>query len=234
MTDSGQGKRGYEEYYLRLNPPTAGNYQKKARGYARRFARLLDAAEISSCLDLGCGTGMLTNYLCRRGCDDVVGVDCNERLVEMAAGNVRAEFVVDDAAHYLGACERKFDVIFLLDLLEHIHHDDVVELLMKVQAALNEGGFAIVRTPNMNCLQAAGMFYCDWTHRTPFTEGTLYDVARLAGFSRVVFCNQFRMQNFKGKVRACINAVVVPALVWLRGGRKVKVYYRNLVAQLFK
>ena len=43
-----------------------------------------------------------------------------------------------------------------------------------------------------------------------------------------------RAQNFKGKIRACINAAVIPALMWLRGGKKVKVYYRNLVAQLFK
>jgi len=234
MSDSGQPHRGYEEYYLRVNPPDGGNYARKARGCSRRFARLLDAADISSCLDLGCGTGMLTGFLSRRGYEQVVGVDCNEKLIEVAKSNVEAEFVVDDACRYLETCGRTFDVIFLLDLLEHIHRDDVVELLTKVHVALNGGGFAVVRTPNMNCLQAAGMFYCDWTHVTAFTEGTLFDVAQLAGFSRVEFCNQFRMQNFKGKIRACINAAVIPALMWLRGGKKVKVYYRNLVAQLFK
>jgi len=233
MASAGPQPSGYEEYYLRVNPPTPANYVRKARGYERRFGKILDAADISSCLDLGCGTGMLTSFLVRRGYREVVGVDRSEELIAVTRQNVSAELVVDDAAHYLAASGRKFDLIFLLDLLEHVPHGRVVELLVGVRAALNAGGSAIVRTPNVNCLHAAGMFYCDWTHCTPFTEGTLYHVAKLAGFSRVEFCSQFRMQNFKGKIRACINAIVVPALVWLRGGRKVKVYYRNLVARLY-
>ena len=201
MTPDRPDKLGYEKYYLHENPPDAANYRKKARGYHRRFGRILDREDISSCLDLGCATGMLANYLCGRGYTDVVGVDCNASLVEVARQNVPAEFVADDAIHYAATCGRQFDVVFLLDLLEHLERDKVVELMTHVRGVLHDGRFALVRVPNANALHAIGAFYGDWTHVTPFTERAVLHVARLAGFSRVEFCGQFRMQNFKGKIK---------------------------------
>ena len=223
---------GYEEYYLRTNPPDAGNYEKKGQGYRRRFGHILDGAQAQSVLDLGCGTGMLTRYLCGRGYRRIVGVDLNAALIEVARANVQAEFVADDAIHYAATCREKFDIVFLLDILEHLERPQVLELLGHVRNILNDGGFALVRTSNMNCLQAAGAFYYDWTHITPFTEASLYHVAMLTGFNRVEFCDQFRMQNFKAKVKACLNALIVRTLIWLRGGKKAKVFYKCLVAQL--
>jgi SAM-dependent methyltransferase len=227
-------KRGYEKYYLHENPPAAENYRRKARGYHRRFGRILDGESISSCLDLGCATGMLVNYLCQRGYKDVVGVDCNESLVDVARRNVPAEFVADDAVHYTATCGRKFDVVFLLDLLEHLDRDRTVELMTHVREVLSDGRFAVVRVPNLNALHATGAFYGDWTHCTPFTERALFHVARLAGFSRVELCGQFRMQNFKGKIKACIRTPLTRFLLWLRGGHKVTVYYPNIIAKLHK
>jgi len=233
MTEGISDERAFADRYLKVNPADEANYARKARGYARRYERILAEAAPDSVLDLGCASGLLTNWLCRRGCKDVVGVDLSAPLIEVARKNVPAEFVVDDAAHYVRTCGRKFDVVFMTDLLEHIEKPAVLDLLRGVREILNEGGFAIVRVPNLNCLGGAGWFYSVWVHVTPFTERSLCYVAEQAGFSRTVFCNQFRMQNFKGKIRACINAIVVPAVVWLRGGRKVKVYYRNLVARLY-
>jgi len=225
---------GYEKYYLDKNPPTAEFYRKKARGYRRRFARILDAEDISSVLDLGCGTGLLASYLAGRGCATVVGVDLNEQLIDAARRNVAAEFVADDAIHYTETCGRTFDLVFLLDLLEHLDREQVVQLLANVRNILNDGRFAIVRVPNLNCIHAIGKFYVDWTHRTPFTEGALLHAAKLAGFSRVELCGQFRMQNFKGQVKACIRTVLTKLLLWLRGGHKVSVYYPNIIAKLYK
>ncbi len=235
MSDETPEKRGYEKYYLYENPSDADNYRRKARGYSRRFGRILDAEDISSCLDVACATGLLANYLCRRGCKDVVGVDLNESLVAVARRNVPdAEFVADDAVHYTAACGRKFDVVFLLDLLEHLDRQRVVELLTNVREILNDGRFAVVRVPNLNCIHSTGAFYGDWTHCTPFTERALFHIAKLGGFSRVELCGQFRMQNFKGKIKACIRTPLTRLLVWLRGGHNVRVYYPNVVAKLYK
>jgi 2-polyprenyl-3-methyl-5-hydroxy-6-metoxy-1,4-benzoquinol methylase len=230
--ESTKSNVGYEEYYLRNNPPTARNYEKKGRGYHRRFGRILDEAKAQSVLDIGCATGMLTRYLVGRGYRRVVGIDLNAKLIEVARQNVQTEFVADDAVHFAATCKEKFDIIFLLDILEHLERPQVEELLRHVRGLLNDGGFALVRTPNMNCLHSSGSFNYDWTHITPFTEGSLFHVATLAGFGRVEHCNQFRMQNFKAKIKACINALIVPTLIWLRGGKKAKVFYYCLVAKL--
>ena len=235
MSDPRPDNQGYEDYYLQVNPPSKANYRKKARGYQRRFGKLLDAANPASVLDLGCGTGMFTSYLAGRDIGTVVGVDLNAALVEVARENVPdAEFVVDDAVHYAQTCNRSFDVVFLLDLLEHVPRENIVPLLRAVRECVADDGFVLVRTPNLNSLHAAGSFYVDFTHVTPFTERSLVHVAKLAGFERVEHCRQFGMQNFKGKVKACINHVLGKMLVWLRGGHSVKVFYRNLVTKLYR
>ena len=232
MTDSAPSPGGYEEYYLRVNPPTEANYRRKARGYERRFGAILDRARPRYVLDLGCGTGLLCWTLARRGYD-VTGVDLNPALLAAARSNVpEANFVRSDAVAFAESCDRRFDVVFLLDLLEHIHRDRVVDLLAAVRTRVAPGGFVLVRTPNMNCLMAAGNFHVDWTHITAFTEGSLLHVARRAGFQRVEHCNQFRMQTFNGKVQAVCNAVVHRAVVWLQGRKQPEVRYRNLVARL--
>lgn len=224
---------GYEEYYLRTNPPTEANYRRKAAGYERRLGRLLNQVKPRSVLDLGCATGMLTKYLVEKGCD-AVGVDINPKLVEIARRNVQAEFHVADAAEFAKTCDQKFDLVLLLDILEHIPRDEVVDLLATVRNLISEDGFVLVRTPNMNAIHVAGMFYVDWEHLTPFTERSLLHVAKLAGYSRIDFVPQFAMQNFKGKIKALINHCLVRALVWLRGGHKVRVTYRNLLAKLYR
>ncbi len=224
-------KEGYEEYYLRVNPPTKRNYERKARGYRRRFAKLLDELDPATCLDVASGTGMFASYLRRRG-HEVTGVDLNAALVDVARKNVDAEFFADDGCHFMETSGRKFDFISMLDLLEHVPHEGVVDMLKAARGALNDGGTLLVQVPNMNCLHGAGMFYVDWTHSTPFTERSLEHVARLAGFGRITHCPQFRMQTSKGKIKAMLRGILMPFLLWLRGGHKVKVHYRHLIVEL--
>lgn len=227
------GNDGYEAYYLQVNPPREENYRRKARGYHRRFAALLGRLEPRSVLDLGCGTGMLCKYLVDSGVSQVVGVDLNPALAERAREMVpQAEILCREAGEYARTCERRFDLIFLLDVIEHVPRERVVGLLASIRGLLNDGGALLVRTPNLNSLHAAGGFFVDFTHVTPFTERSLEHVSRMAGYTGFELVPQFRMQNAKGKLKACLNALVIPTLVWLRGGHKVKVFYRNLIALL--
>jgi 2-polyprenyl-3-methyl-5-hydroxy-6-metoxy-1,4-benzoquinol methylase len=233
MMDDANQVESYESYYLSTNPPSQENYRKKAKDYHRKFGRLLDDAKPTTILDIGCATGMLTKYLVDRG-HRVVGVDHNAQMIEVARRNVQAEFHVADALKYLRQSSSTFDMIFLLDVIEHIPRPRVVELLTALRARLNDNGFVLLRAPNLNCLHAIGMFYVDWTHITPFTERSVEHVAGLAGFSRIEHAPQFRTENFKGKVRAIIRHVLVKFLVWLRGGHGVKVTYRCLLTKLYK
>ena len=226
--------RTFDQYYLALNPPTAARYKKHAKGYERKIGPLLDAADISSCLDLGCATGLFSHYLRQRGYQDVVGVDINEKLVEIARRNVASEFIIDDGLHYVTTCGRRFDLVALLDVLEHIPRDRAIDFLVGVRNVLTEGGFALVRTVNFGAITGPAYFYQDFTHVLPLGERNLQRLAVEAGFSRVVFCNQFRMHHLSGKLRAIQNWIVHRLLFRLSGGHPPKIFYRNLYAQLFR
>jgi len=225
---------GYEDFYLQANPPTEANYRKKSRGYEKKLGPMLADAAGKSCLVLGCATGMLCYYLReQKGCQ-VVGIDTNAKLLDIAKKNVGAEFVLGEATEYAASCDRKFHVVFLMNILEHISRRKVIGMLKELRRLLTDGGFVVIRTPNLNNLLGAAHFCSDFTHCTPLTEASLAQVAREAGYTHVEFCNQFRMQSLSGKVRACLNWLIHRILFRLRGGRTPKVFYRNLYARLLR
>jgi len=231
-----QTKDRYQEYhkfYLRDDKGQADRYRRQVRDYTKKFGALLTNAPRGSALDIGCATGMLAAFLKEQGFEQVVGVDLSAELIEQARQNVEAEFHVADAGEFLKR-GWKYDVIFLLNIVEHIERDQLVEFMTAVYRSLNTGGFAIVRTPNMNNLLAAAHLADDLTHCTGLTEQSFRQLAQVAGFSKVHFLDQFRMQNFKGKVKAILNWPIHKYLFALRGGTKPTIYYRNLYVQMGK
>jgi 2-polyprenyl-3-methyl-5-hydroxy-6-metoxy-1,4-benzoquinol methylase len=223
----------YHKFYLRDDKQQADRYRRQVRDYTKKFGELLTDAPRGSALDVGCATGMLAAFLKEQGFDQVVGVDLSAELIEQAQQNVQAEFHVAEAGEFLKG-GRKFDVIFLLNIVEHIERDQLVEFMTSVYQSLNTGGFAIVRTPNMNNLLAAAHLADDLTHCTGLTEQSFRQLAQAAGFDTIHFLDQFRMQNFKGKVKAILNWPIHKYIFTLRGGTKPTIYYRNLYVQLQK
>tara|TARA_B110000438_G_scaffold303469_1_gene365087 strand:- start:413 stop:1273 length:861 start_codon:yes stop_codon:yes gene_type:complete len=77
-----------------------------------------------SYLDIGCGEGRISISLVAKGCDDVTGVDLEERhIVEAqtiaARSNVHPNFIPADIHNWENS--KKYDVIFVLGAMEHIH-----------------------------------------------------------------------------------------------------------------
>lgn len=82
-----------------------------------------------SILDYGCGSGVLVQYLQRKGYDRTVGFDAYSR-----------EF--DDRK----LLERKYDCLIAQDLLEHV--DDPAETLAEFSRLVKPGGIISIGTPN--------------------------------------------------------------------------------------
>jgi len=225
--------QGYDEFYLQGKKTDSKRYKKYQRDCDKKFGSLLQGSLQRCVLDVGCASGLLTAYLKDKGFAEVVGIDLNDKLIEQARSRVDAEFACGDALPFLKS-PRRFDIIFLLNILEHIERDQLVEFMTAVQNALNPDGFAVVRTPNMNHILSAGHLAEDLTHCTGLTEQSLGQLARLAGFREVILLNQLRWQNFKGKFKAAYSWFLHKWLWWIRGGTKPTVIYRNLYAQLIK
>lgn len=234
MNNENDTYAGYDQFYLRDKNTSISTYEKRCKGFRKKLSPLLIGPRDKKILDLGCGVGFLVYFLKQEGFNNVLGIDENENLISHARSRVDAEFIVANGITYLNEQRQNYDIIFLWNVLEHIYKDDIVQSLKILHRSLSDGGFVVLRTPNMTNFMSQGSFCDDFTHRIGFTEQSIEQVAKLAGFSGIEMLNQFKMQNFKGRLKAIINWLLHKGLLWLRGGTKCMVFYRNLYVVLHK
>ncbi|GAB4044457.1 class I SAM-dependent methyltransferase [Spirosoma jeollabukense] len=103
---------------------------------------------IDRVLDLGCGSGIFSNYLAEKGCI-VTGIDGSEAMIALCNQKktvVNVRYVVQllplpDPAKYAPQ-----DVVLMSSLLEYI--DNMEQMLQQVRDLLKPNGLLIVSIPN--------------------------------------------------------------------------------------
>ncbi len=147
--------------------------------------RYLPADRSIRIADLGCGYGPLVLCLKESGYTNVVGVDVSSEQVELARSlgldNVREGGLVE----YLQNTTHTFDVIFLMDVLEHLEKQEVVDLLELVSNVLTDNGRLILHVPNAEGLFGMRIRYGDFTHQVCFTPQSIRQVLLATGYSNV-------------------------------------------------
>lgn len=127
---------------------TSGNLQKHdsrnplQRHLIDRFnsevIRLLGTVQPQAVLDLGCGEGFVLEALLDAGVDaTLVGIDNSADAVANARERVahRAEIICDDVRH-LADLPQSFDVVMMLEVLEHL---DAPDATLELLASLTTG-----------------------------------------------------------------------------------------------
>ena len=234
MSTSADNFGDYDRFYLTDKEVSIETYQKRARGFGKKLSGWLAGSQDRKMLDIGCGVGYLLYFLQQEGFKDITGIDANKKLTQIAAKNTNAKCVAGDGLEYLQNSLEVYDCMFLWNVIEHIPSDKVINSLKILSSHLAENGFVIIRTPNMTNILGQAHLNTDFTHCTGFTEHSLEQVAHISGFSAVEMLDQFKIQSFKGKIKAALNWCVHKWLLWLRGGAKSKVFYRNIYAVLRK
>ena len=147
----------------------------------RDLARHL--AGCSPVLDVGCGRGEFLELLAEEGVE-ASGVEIDPALVEAATAagldvrledGLRALALVDDGS--LGG-------ISLIQVVEHLTHQQVVELVSLATQKLRPGGKLMAETVNPQSLYVfAHSFYVDPTHVVPVHPAYLTFLVKEAGFA---------------------------------------------------
>lgn len=139
----------YEEIYL-----TAGWHDPlKCAELAKEV--LGDKAEASEVLDMGCGTGLVGQYLKERGFNKIVGVDASKGMLDRAAEKNAytelKELFLGLPDTYPRELHNRFEAITASGILAENHLDNKVfeEMLL----SLKVGGFAIFATRTMYLTQ---------------------------------------------------------------------------------
>lgn len=154
----------------------------------RHFKRLLSSVpgEKLAALDVGGGDGWLLSMLrdvdARVAVTQVVDLDPGAEALARERGH---EYFCGPIEEYAG--DQRFDVVLLLNLIEHVADPRLV--LQRLRARLNPGGVILVKTPNVDSLDARLFRNRDWggyhcpRHWVLFDRDNLVAVARDAGLT---------------------------------------------------
>lgn len=107
-------------------------------------------------LEIGCGIGTCTELIAKyvtKG--TILGTDISPKSIEVArdffAKNANVSFVVTDMTDFVA--DKKFDVIVLPDVLEHIPIENHFELFKAFRACIKPDGFVLIHLPNPRFLE---------------------------------------------------------------------------------
>ena len=105
-------------------------------------------------LDIGCGRGELIYYCAKRGAK-ALGIDYSSSAISIAKetiarlpDNLKAAASADvgDPAGY--AFPDKYDIVYMIEVVEHMHDWQLKEAFKKIETIVKPGGRLIITTPN--------------------------------------------------------------------------------------
>jgi SAM-dependent methyltransferase len=188
-----------EDRLREIYPPAYYSFSGQAKSLAEKIKALLDKGmfislfrdidrggrrEEFSALDVGGGSGWLLDLAKkaepRLTKTMVVDIDDKAGKAARAAGHRYFQGRVEDFRD-----DRKFDLILMLNLIEHVR--DPVAVLEKMRGMLAPGGLILVKTPNYDSLDARIFRHRNWVgyhcprHWVIFTPESFTAAAGRAG-----------------------------------------------------
>lgn len=185
-----------EHYYKNL---VLGAKEWAAGGLRQEHVKLLDLVELNGkrVLDLGCGRGDALRYCCQQGAT-CVGIDFSPAAIALAketTDGLPCTLLAGDALDILPTLSEKFDVILMLDSIEHIPAKEIKTILARLYRMLAEDGRIIVNTPFYKVYEdyiENGVFLrpsptdknplTSGMHCTKYTQGRLLDLMMEMGY----------------------------------------------------
>ena len=124
--------------------------------YLRFVLARLERVEFETLLDVGCGEGRFLREVSRRFPGKrLLGVDFSARAIEYARLlNPGLDFVRADISDDSATPER-FDVVTLIETLEHVPPVELREFVSGLRRRVNEGGLLVVSVPSVNIKMSA-------------------------------------------------------------------------------
>ena len=223
----------YAHHYSRVNISVDPN---RDRGRTWRDMKLMYGPLVESLspgnavLDLGCGTGILLDWLSSHPSITAIGVDSSPSQAESVRRMLPdVNISCQDGLEYLRDHSRSFAGIFCLDVLEHLHEDDAcLDWVEAARLALVPGGFFVCRTPNAANLTGAYSRYMDLTHERVFTRTSLLQLLEAAGFQQ---CCVIPVQSSRllGRLRLWVERSVHRLLFRICGRGLETVFTSNVI-----
>ena len=138
------------------------------------FAALLRDAGLQprglAILDYGFGDGAFMDWARSAG-HDVTGVEILPDMVAAATARGHRAILASDLDKFLG--DQRFDVITLLDVMEHLDAAAFKAVMALGRRALKPGGMILAKFPNGDSPVFGRFHYGDLTHERPLTASAV-------------------------------------------------------------
>ncbi|WP_165067106.1 class I SAM-dependent methyltransferase [Paludisphaera rhizosphaerae] len=151
-------------------------------------------------LDIACGSGQFLYFLRERGYTNAVGIDLDRAQVEIGRSlglDCRCATVSDFLASEDPS--KSYQLVTMLDILEHFTRDELFPILEAVAARLAPGGRLMVSVPNADSPHAARAIYADITHEIAFTPTSL---------NELFFCHGLKVAGMRDPWPAPVSPVL--------------------------
>jgi len=230
----------YQSQYRQIYQGIEGPDQKEIAIQEARALGIINllrdcgVEQVKRFLDIGASTGMLINKIKNEYQCDASGIEPGRAYREYARSHGIDVFAsLDDLPD---AGEKKFDLVSLIHVLEHI--PDPVKYLEKVRSDyLVDQGRILIEVPNIyahDCFEIA--------HLTSFSRHTLNEVLKSAGFRTIFMEAHGRPRS--NMIPLYISFLAVPELNtpdepqieverWIRMKRNTGLAHRKLIEKLF-
>ncbi len=102
-------------------------------------------------LDIGCWTGQF-EQLILKDAKEIVAIDPGKEAIQYAKKRLPKVKFITGTLDTVALQKNSFDVVFLLDVIEHLPENTEVETLKKIHSLLKQKGYLIITTPNNHLL----------------------------------------------------------------------------------
>lgn len=223
----------YHTHLKRVNPnaETESGFRSAALRYDEDFAEAVPADKAATILDIGSGFGHFARWLAERGYARVGVIDNSRQLLDSVVRSIgdKLEFYEhSDALTFLRGTDRVFDAIYLSDVIEHFTPEDAKEVLAAMRERLKPGGMVVLRTPNMANVMGVYSLAIDLTHHRCYTEQSLSQLLRSAGFERIDVAPR-KAKGLRRRVAAYLNRRAHQAVFRLQDRSMPTCFEKNLV-----
>ncbi len=185
------------------------NIKSEYELYKRWYLQLIkEFPKNAAILDIGCGSGLMLQFLKQEGFNNLYGIDISEQQVKRARDKgLNAD--VCNIFDFIKVNKNKFDIIFALDVVEHFYKNELLDFFTGLNYLVNKNGILIIHTPNGEGLFPQHVIYGDLTHLTIFNPNSLGQILRLTGFNQIKYYETGpTFKNFKGLIRLILWKII--------------------------
>ena len=185
-------------------------------------------------LDYGCGRGHMLRHLLKIGvaCQ---GLEFSPSLAREAANQIgeHPKFLGVECAQENPEIidDSSFDVVFLVEVIEHLFEEQIASTFEDIYRILRPGGYVVVTTPNEENLEASmqvcpecSCMFHRWQHMRSFSAGGLSTLVGEAGFSPAV-CRALKFKSSGSRAASLVE--------WIQGAfrsvRRLPPYSPHLI-----